>query len=695
MLKDAYEEDKTYEEMLAEALMQIPLYSEEWTNHNPSDPGITILENLTAFEALQQSRIHEVTPAVVRMLLKLTGFEARKGRCARMLLSAGGIRGEEVLLPANQQFWLGDLCYETNRGIRLFPCHLTGAYQVRQGRMQDISYLLDREVRVPACVFGQEPKAGDCLYLAADALPPPGEELIFRVRVADRHGRNPFGERGDSTFAQLRWECHTGQGFVRMHVRDETGGLLVSGEVRMRLPEAPALACPEALEGMYAIRAVLERADYDVAPKLVQIDGFLFEVWQKETLSACYTFNRVVSASLPRRLLGDGYVTVFCKEEKGASYRKYEPCHIPGKKGRFFETREDGEGLVTWFFDRRRFGYGPAKVKNAIKIVVYQESMMRQYALGAVLGYDHQTIRLPMGNLVPESFCVIAERKDERGEPIYDFVRPGRYGDKDLSYDLYEDQGVLRIEDAGDYIGARLYVGGFAVTRGAEGNIREGNTLTGVGIAPKLSFHNPGPGTGGCSRETPEEVKKRFLADLKRPFVAVTAGDYERLVMETPRLCIRKVRAYMSGNGNLVRIAVMPGTDEAFPGLSEVYRQAIRRQLEERKLLTTRIEILPPVYAPIDVQGTVYVKRQYENSLEQIEGAIRKFLDSVHSERNFGEILRFDEIFQEIESLDCVEFVYELSLYPRNSSLAKLVEADIVPEENCLCYAGSIRIQMG
>ncbi|MCI9650815.1 MAG: hypothetical protein HFH98_02865, partial [Lachnospiraceae bacterium] len=240
-----------------------------------------------------------------------------------------------------------------------------------------------------------------------------------------------------------------------------------------------------------------------------------------------------------------------------------------------------------------------------------------------------------------------------------------------------------------------LYVGGFAVTRGAEGNIREGNTLTGVGIAPKLSFHNPGPGTGGCSRETPEEVKKRFLADLKRPFVAVTAGDYERLVMETPRLCIRKVRAYMSGNGNLVRIAVMPGTDEAFPGLSEVYRQAIRRQLEERKLLTTRIEILPPVYAPIDVQGTVYVKRQYENSLEQIEGAIRKFLDSVHSERNFGEILRFDEIFQEIESLDCVEFVYELSLYPRNSSLAKLVEADIVPEENCLCYAGSIRIQMG
>ena len=35
----------------------------------------------------------------------------------------------------------------------------------------------------------------------------------------------------------------------------------------------------------------------------------------------------------------------------------------------------------------------------------------------------------------------------------------------------------------------------------------------------------------------------------------------------------------------------------------------------------------------------------------------------------------------------------------RNSAVpagaARLVEADIVPEENCLCYAGSVRLQMG
>lgn len=696
MLNDRYQEEKTYEELLGEALMQIPFYSEEWTNRSPSDPGITILENLTAFEVLQQSRIREITPAVVKMLLKLAGFEARKGRCARVLLAAGD-RGRKtpLILPANQQFWLGDLCYETNRSIRLAACRVTGIYCEQEDRMRDVSHLLDREVRVPACVFGEQPKEGAALWFVMDALPSPGEELIFYITVADRHNRNPFGEKGDSTFARIRWECHTAQGFVKMHVRDDTGGLLVSGELRMRLPDVQAAPCEDAPGGGYAIRAVLEKADYDVRPRLVQVDGFLFEAWQKETLSACYTFNKVASASLPKRLLGDGYVTVFCKEEKGASYKKYEPCRTPGEKGRFFEVREDGEGQVTWLFDRRKFGCGPARVKNAIKIVVYQEAVMRRYTLGTVLGCDHQLIRLPAGHLVAESFCIIAGRTDENGEAVYDFVRPGRYGEKDLSYDLYENDGFLIIEDAGDYIGASLYMGAFALTRGAEGNIRAGNTLKAAGLPDSLSFYNPRPGAGGCYRESLEEVKERFLADLKRPFAAVTAEDYERLVMETPKLCIRKVRAYVSGNQNLVRIAVMPGTDEAFPGLSEVYRRAILRQLEERRLLTTRIEILPPVYTPVDVQGTVYVKRQYENSLTRIEEAIRREIDYLSSGRNFGEVLKFDQVFHKIESLDCVEFICELSLYPQNPGLAKLVESDIVPGENCLCYAGNIRLKTG
>ena len=36
MLNSRNLEDKTYEELMAQALLQIPLYSQEWTNFNPS-----------------------------------------------------------------------------------------------------------------------------------------------------------------------------------------------------------------------------------------------------------------------------------------------------------------------------------------------------------------------------------------------------------------------------------------------------------------------------------------------------------------------------------------------------------------------------------------------------------------------------------------------------------------------------------
>ena len=55
MLNSINLDDKSYEDILAEAISQIPLYSDEWTNYNNSDPGITVVQNLSAFSLLQQA----------------------------------------------------------------------------------------------------------------------------------------------------------------------------------------------------------------------------------------------------------------------------------------------------------------------------------------------------------------------------------------------------------------------------------------------------------------------------------------------------------------------------------------------------------------------------------------------------------------------------------------------------------------
>jgi hypothetical protein len=75
----------------------------------------------------------------------------------------------------------------------------------------------------------------------------------------------------------------------------------------------------------------------------------------------------------------------------------------------------------------------------------------------------------------------------------------------------------------------------------------------------------------------------------------VTAADYEEVVKRTPGLCIKKVHAVMDELQNVVHLSVMPGTDDSFPRLSTEYMDTISQTLSERRLITTRFTILPPV----------------------------------------------------------------------------------------------------
>ena len=685
--------DKTYQELISEAIMQIPLYTTEWTNFNPSDPGMTILENLTAFEALQQESIRQVTPQIRQKLLKMLGFTERKGRCARILMSAEGVK-EPVELQANQPFYLGDLTFETNRRMRLGGYSLTGVYGQHDGSFQDYSYLINDDIPKAAMIFGETPGEGDCVYFTANRLPEPGEEMIFYMTLANRFNRNPYEEKGNNTFADLVWECYTGNGYEPMNVADYTSCFLVSGEVRMRMPDTAAAVCEELPKPAYVIRTRVIKADYDVSPKLLSVAGFLFEAWQKETKSVCYTFQKYSKITLNSELMEEGYLQVFCKEEKGSFYRRYEPVSEEGDRGRFYTLEHERYGVNTFCFDRRRFGFAPDKLKNAVKIMVYSEEMMRRFYLGIVQGYDAQELELPVKNIVAESFCIIAKRTDENGEEIFDFVRPNYYEEDSLTYYLLENEGKIVIEDAGVFIGAALYMGSCSITRGQEGNIRKGNHFRTGKNLQDIVFVNAGPGTGGCFRESIADVRERFLTDMNKPYTAVTSADYESIVKSAPGLCIHKVRAVLREERNEVQIAVKPGTDERFPKLSDTYRKSLEQLLEKKRLLTTRVEIVPPVYLPINVKGVIYVKRHYEREQGLIEQTIREQLDYLESERNFGDVLKFDEVFRAVENLECVEYIYDLTLHPQYPGAAKIRDNDIYPNEDCLCYAGDIQLEI-
>lgn len=80
-------DDRNYTDLVDEALSMLPRYAPEWTNHNPSDPGITLVELLAYFTELFIYRLNRVTKDTkIRFLQLLVGSngDAKKDVKARL-----------------------------------------------------------------------------------------------------------------------------------------------------------------------------------------------------------------------------------------------------------------------------------------------------------------------------------------------------------------------------------------------------------------------------------------------------------------------------------------------------------------------------------------------------------------------------------------------------------------------------------
>jgi hypothetical protein len=259
------------------------------------------------------------------------------------------------------------------------------------------------------------------------------------------------------------------------------------------------------------------------------------------------------------------------------------------------------------------------------------------------------------------------------------------------------EKNKIVITNAGLGEDCQLILCDCAVTVGKDGNIRARNKFQPRFVRtdiPNEQYINPLQGGNGTTYETWEELRLRFVTDLKKPARAVTAFDYEEIVHQTPGLCIHKVKAVTDETNNLVKIAVKPYTEESFQLLSNEYVQQITRWIEPRRMITTKVEIIQPRYISINVQASVYVKSYFHNAYKQIEDMLRKELDYINSEHSFGETIRFNEVYEKLEAMDCVEFVYKLGLMPHVRSGVEMKGLDICLGSQCLCCLGRLDLEI-
>lgn len=687
MLDSVNLNDKTYQELLLEAIAQIPLYSKEWTNYNVSDPGITILQNLTAFQLVQQESINNITDEIREKLLKLAGYCLRENRAARLLVQAP-VQGGDIL-PQGHLLWSGTIPFETTREIPLQPWGLKAVYAGSPAGERDLTRLLEPSRDATAYPFGRRPQAGNTLTCYLSGTPEVGEALYLWFQVAQEELRNPFDEQAQlPRFSQVKWQYYTAQGWRDARTEDETAGFLRSGQVKLWLEEGlPQPVEDGPVEGC-AIRCLLEMAGYDRAPRLKGLAVHLFPVVQQETRVYCHCTGKK-KGELRGRLAKQGNLLVYCREESGGPYREYRQLPVEGAQGRFWSREETPWGTALHFVS----GYEPCDDPDAVRAVCYDDEMIHYRLLGRVEGYDDQVLQLrQVEGVLPESLLLTVIND----EGACYFVAPEQEGPDGFRYHFRPRTAQIVIDDPG-LGGYTLYLSGCAMTQGGRGNLRPCAVLEQRGgydgTEVEQQYFCPAPGRFGASCESVEELRVRFSAGIRQCHVAVRVEDYENLVRRTPGLCIHKVKAVAVGEENLVRIAVKPHTEEPMPKLSQEYLRQIREYLEPYRMLTTRFELCQPRYVPVGVHAILNVQGEAARAREQVESLLRQILDHVDGPENFGGWVRFHEIYQKLTDLPFVEAVDVLSLFPDGRD-AVLVGSDVKLGDDCLCYAGSIQLTL-
>ncbi|MFC4065092.1 putative baseplate assembly protein [Actinoplanes subglobosus] len=160
--------------------------------------------------------------------------------------------------------------------------------------------------------------------------------------------------------------------------------------------------------------------------------------------------------------------------------------------------------------------------------------------------------------------------------------------------------------------GSLVRVRGYWTGGGAAGNVPAGSLRELGADLPGVRVDNPAPARGGSDAESETELWRRAPGLLRAGDRAVTAADHEELARRAdPSLGrVRCVADQDSGTVQVLLVATPPSGRELRPSADDLRPstttfEAVRDHLDERRLLTTRLHVMPPHYQGVTVDAEI------------------------------------------------------------------------------------------
>jgi predicted phage baseplate assembly protein len=293
-------DDRRYDDILAQAKALIPRYAPAWTDHNPSDPGITLLELFAWMTEMIIYRLNQVPERNFIKFLEMVGIKARPAQPAQAELTFTVARPDIpfVIVPKSAQVATADpggnppLVFETDEALIALGAQLN-AVQSFDGFAYSVETTKNNAAGQWFFPFGPHAREGSALLLGFDSPAPFTDQQVHLAVHIQTQGLTPEGSHCDLDLntqplaSDIQWEYWDTTDWERISLdKDETRSFARSGHIYF---PGPGSALPKAKVGdvkdpLYWIRARLVRNGYDATPRIASVLTNTVRATQAETV---------------------------------------------------------------------------------------------------------------------------------------------------------------------------------------------------------------------------------------------------------------------------------------------------------------------------------------------------------------------------------------------------------------------------
>jgi predicted phage baseplate assembly protein len=628
-------DDRHFQDLVDEAKKRIPHYCKEWTDHNVSDPGVTLIELFAWMTDVLLFRANQIPDLHYIKFMEMMGIKLREPAPAKAKVTfwLSAPQANPVLIPAGtevastQTETEPSIIFTTDDDFRVRPPKLEAVISRVASRSADRKQYRDHNLRRLEAgfegfeIFSPVPQVDDALYFGFET------DLSHHI-LGFEVDYDPAGGAGiDPTIPPYIWEASSPDKDVRWEEcpleMDNTKGMNGTGRMQIVLPRIGKYAVNN--QSLYWVRvrikdisAAEEREGmrpYQVSPRLRQL--------------SVASWGGTINATHAQVIRDE-----FVGRSDGSPGQRFQLQLTP------ILARQPDERLIVQVEGE------PPQLWQEVPDFARSQAGDRHYTLDGVTG------ELRFGPAV---------RQQDGAIKLYGAIPPR---------------------------GSNLLFGRYRYGGGQEGNVQASilNTLkTAIPYIARVS--NRGPAWGGLDAESLESAMMRAPSLLRSRDRAVTEADFEFLAREALPASIGRVKCLQPRPSDVGRVAagqiyvlVVPRVlhpdgyiEPRDLELNQKDMTLLTQYLDERRLLTTRLDIRAPAYRYVAARVRLRATPGVEQSVVETEvlNRLYRFLNPLTGGPDgngwsFGRDLFVSDIYQSLQGTPYVQFIRSVDMFAAN-----------------------------